>query len=70
LTKTLKHNMKFTAKSSGLSAAKKASLAGVNAVGKKPKHALDLFSSDSSASDDEVVPSKRPRKHPRESSVS
>jgi hypothetical protein len=29
-----------------------------------------LFSSDSSASDDEVVPSKRPRKHPRESSVS
>jgi hypothetical protein len=69
LAKALKRSMKFAAKSSGLSAAEKASLAGVNAAGKKPKLALDLFGSDSSAFDDEAVPSKRPRKRPRESSI-
>jgi hypothetical protein len=60
LAKALKRSMKFAAKSSGLSAVDKASLAGVNAVGKKPKRALDLFGSDSSGSNSEVVPSKRP----------
>jgi hypothetical protein len=70
LAKPLKSSMKFAAKSSGLSAVEKASLAGVNAASKKPKCVLDLFGSDSSTSDDEAVPSKRPRKCPRESPVS
>jgi hypothetical protein len=56
--------VKLAAKSSGLSAAEKASLAGVDAANKKPKHAVNLFGFDSSASDGEAVPSKRPRKCP------
>jgi hypothetical protein len=70
LAKPLKRSTKFATKSSGLSAVKKASLAGVNAAGKKPKCALDLFGSDLLAFDGEAVPSKRPQKHPRESSIS
>jgi hypothetical protein len=69
LAKPLKRSTMFPAKSSGLSDVQKASLSGVNAAGKKPKRALDLFGSDSSASNDEADPSKRPRKRPRESSV-
>jgi hypothetical protein len=66
----------FAAKSSRLSPTEKASLA----VGKKTfstsagesgmvhamKHPLNLFSSDSSASDDEAAPSERPQKHSKE----
>jgi hypothetical protein len=66
----LKHNTKFVSKSSRLSATEKASLTGVHAAGKKPKNALDLFGSDSSVSDIQAVSSKRPRKRPRESSIS
>jgi hypothetical protein len=69
LAKPLNHSVKFAAKSSRLSAMEEASLAGVNATGKKPKRVLDLFGSNSSASDSEAIPSKRPLKHPRESSI-
>jgi hypothetical protein len=58
LAKPLKHSMKFAAKSSGLSAVEKASLAGVDAAGKKPKRVLNLFGSDSSVSGSEPVPSE------------
>jgi hypothetical protein len=70
LAKPLKCSMKFAARSSELSATEKTSLARVNDAGKKPKHALDLFGSDSSASDGDAVPFKRPQKRPRESSIS
>jgi hypothetical protein len=69
LAKPLKRSMKFATKSSGLSAAENASLAGVNAAGQKPMHALDLFGPNSSAPNSKVVPSKKPQKRPRESSV-
>jgi hypothetical protein len=84
LAKLLKCSMKFVAKSSGFSLAEKASVAGVEAAGKKmsstslagsattcaPKHALNLFDSGSLASDDETDPPKQPRKHSRETSLS
>jgi hypothetical protein len=70
LANPLKCSMKFAAKSSGLSAAEKASLTGVNSASKNPKHVQDLFDSDSSVSDGEAVPFERPQKHPRESSIS
>jgi hypothetical protein len=70
LAKALKRSMKFAAKSSGVSSTEKASLAGVNATSKKPKQALDLLGSNLLVSNDEVVPSKRPWKRPRESSIS
>jgi hypothetical protein len=60
----------FATNSSRLSAVEKASLAGVDAAGKKPKRALNWFGSDLSVSDSEAVPSERPRKRPRESFVS
>jgi hypothetical protein len=80
LAKPLKHITKFTAKSSGLSPTEKASIAGVEAAGKKtsstpttgsgvthaPKRALNLFDSSSSASDDDTAPSEWPRKRSRE----
>jgi hypothetical protein len=69
LAKPLKCSTKFVARSSGLSAVKKASLARVNAASKKPKRVLDLFGSNSIASDGEAVPSERPQKCPQESSI-
>jgi hypothetical protein len=60
---------KIIAKSSGLGVAEKPSLARISAAGGKPKCALMLFGSDSSASDGESAPSQRPRKRPRESSI-
>jgi hypothetical protein len=78
----LKCSMKFAAKSSGLSPTEKASLAGVRAASKKtldsvvgrgeilaPKHALKLFYSDLSASNEEAAPSEGPQKCCRASSV-
>jgi hypothetical protein len=84
LVKPLKCNTKFAANSSRLSPAKKASITGVEAAGKKtsstftarsgvthaPKHALNLFDSGSSASDDETAPSRRPWKRSRETPLS
>jgi hypothetical protein len=54
----------------GHSVAEKASLAGIGNAGGKPKCALNLFSSDSSLSDDGTNPSQRPRKHAKDSSIS
>jgi hypothetical protein len=70
LAKPLGCSKKFTAKSSGLGVAEKASLVRSSAAGGKPKCALNLFGSDSSASDGVSAPSQRPRKCPRESSIS
>jgi hypothetical protein len=67
LAKPLGRSKKFSAKSSGLSVAEKASLLGVGAASGKSKRALKLFGSDSSVSDDEHAPSRLPQKHPWES---
>jgi hypothetical protein len=69
LAKPLGHSKKFTVKSSGLDVAEKASIARINVAGGKQKHALNLFGSDSSVSNDESAPSQRLRKCPRESSI-
>jgi hypothetical protein len=74
LAKALKPNKKFAVKTS---------VVGVEATGKKTlctsacksgmthalKHALDLFGSDSSASDGETIPIERPRKRSKETSL-
>jgi hypothetical protein len=65
LAKPLGHGKEFSVKSSGLSVAEKASLVGVYAAGGRSKRALELFGSDSSASDNERSPSHLPRKCPR-----
>jgi hypothetical protein len=83
LAKSLKHNMKFSAKSSGLSTAEKASVTGVEVASKMsstsaagsgatcaPKHVLDLFDSSSSALNGETAPLEWPQKHSRETSFS
>jgi hypothetical protein len=76
--------MKHAAKSSGLSPMEKASIARVEAAGKKmsstftagrgvtraPKHVLNLFDSGSSASNDKTALSERPQKHSRETPLS
>jgi hypothetical protein len=67
LAKPLGRSKKFSAKSSGLSVAEKASLLEVGAASGKSKRALKLFGSDSSVSDDEHAPSRLPQKHPWES---
>jgi hypothetical protein len=69
LTKHLGRGMKFSAKSSGLSVVEKASLVGIGAAGGKPKHAVNLFGSNSSTSDGESASPRRPRKRARESSI-
>jgi hypothetical protein len=61
--------MKFSAKSSGLSVAEKASLVGIDATGRKPEHAVILFGSNSSASDGESASPRRPWKHVPESGI-
>jgi hypothetical protein len=72
--------MKFAIKSSRLSLAEKASIAGIEVANKKTsstsatrgnvthalKHALNLFDSGLSSSDDETTPLERPQKHSRE----
>jgi hypothetical protein len=76
--------MKFAAKSSGLSPVENASVAGVEAAGKKmsstsvarsstahaPKCALNLFDSDSSMSVDETAPPEWPQKRSQNTSLS
>jgi hypothetical protein len=64
------HGKKLSVKSFGLSLAGKASLAGIGTAGGNPKHALNLFDSDSLASNDDTAPSQRPRKRAKDSSVS
>jgi hypothetical protein len=80
LAKPLKCRMKFAIKSSRLSLAEKASIAGIEVASKKTsstsatrgnvthalKHALNLFDSGLSSSDDETTPPERPQKHSRE----
>jgi hypothetical protein len=66
LAKPLGCGKKFSARSSGLSVAENDSL---GAAVRKPKHALNLFGSNSSASDDESASLQRPQR-PRDSSVS
>jgi hypothetical protein len=75
----LKHSVKFGAKSSGLSPTQKASLAagkktfsssmGRSSAVRALKRVLNFFGSDSSASDEEAAPSKRPQKRSKESSI-
>jgi hypothetical protein len=69
LAKPLGRSKKFAVKSCGLDVAEKASVARINVAGGKPKRALNLFGSDSSASNDESAPSQRLWKRPRESSI-
>jgi hypothetical protein len=83
LAMPLKCSTKFATKASGLSPAEKASIAGVEATGKKtssafvarngmtraPKHSLNLFDSGSSVSDDETS-LERPRKCSQETPLS
>jgi hypothetical protein len=84
LAKPLKCSMKFATKSSGLSPTKKASIARIEAAGKKmsststagsgathaQKCALNLFDSGLSAFDDETDPLEWPRKCSWETSLS
>jgi hypothetical protein len=70
IAKPLGRDKKLSVKSSGLSVAEKASLAGIGTAKEKPKRALNLFDSDSSASDDDIAPSQRPRKRVKDSSIS
>jgi hypothetical protein len=79
LAKPLKHSSKLATKSSGLSVAERAFVAGVKTGSKKMSssftdgsgmtpaltHALNLFDLDSSASDDENAPPEPPWKHLR-----
>jgi hypothetical protein len=67
--KPLGHGKKFSAKSSRLSIAEKASLVGIGAAGGKPKRVVNLFGSNSSASDDESASPRRPRKRAWESGI-
>jgi hypothetical protein len=55
---------KFSVKSSGLSIVEKASLVGNGAAGGKPKCAINLFGSNSSASDDDSASPRRLRNVP------
>jgi hypothetical protein len=41
----------------------KALLVGIGATGRKPKHVVNLFGCNSSASDDESASSRRPQNH-------
>jgi hypothetical protein len=70
LAKPLWQSKKKFAKSSGLGIAEKASLKGPSAAGRKPKKALNLFGDDSLVSDDNTIPSSRPRKRARETFIS
>jgi hypothetical protein len=69
LAKPLGRGNKFSAKSSGLCIVEKASLVGIDAASSKPKRTINLFGSNSSASDDESASPRRPRKRARESRI-
>jgi hypothetical protein len=58
VVKPLGCGKKLSVKSSRLSVAKNASLAGIGTAGGKPKRALNLFDLDSSASNDDTTPSQ------------
>jgi hypothetical protein len=68
--KPLGRGKKLLVKPSGLSIAEKSSLTGIGTAGGKPKHALNLFGSNSSGSDDDTTPSHRPHKCAKDSSIS
>jgi hypothetical protein len=53
---------KFSTRSFGLSVVEKASLVGIGATGRKPKRVVNLFGSNSLASDHESASPRRPQK--------